>query len=43
MKSYIAGAPILLSTLLKFNEIYKLLSGDNKFGLKLNALKKDIL
>jgi len=42
VKNYINGAPILIQTLLRFNEIYKLLCGDSKFGLKLNALKKDI-
>lgn len=32
----------MITCLLKFYEIYKLLSGDTKFGLKLNVLKKDI-
>lgn len=34
---------MLLNCLLKFNEVYKLISGDSKFGLKLNAFKKDII
>lgn len=42
VQNYLLGSYIIYVTLVKINEVYKVISGDNKFGLKLGALKKEI-
>ena len=40
--NYLKGTPILFKKVCRFNEIYRVLSGDNKFGLKISTMKKEI-
>lgn len=40
--NFIKGSQVLLSRMIRFNEIYKIISGDSRYGLKINAARKDI-
>lgn len=42
VKNYLKGCQVLFTKFQKFNEIYKAIKGDSKFGLKLGSFKHEL-